>query len=86
MWDLASQQVLGALDGHGSFGFAPDVAFTPDGSRMASVVGGGGLILWDLTVESWTNEACSVVGRDLTELEWRTYIGSVFTRSERCVP
>jgi WD40 repeat protein len=45
--DLATGHEAGALDGYGDY--AADVAFSPDGTRLASRHANGELLLWDLS-------------------------------------
>lgn len=49
-------------------------ALGPDGETLVTSTADG-LLLWDLRAESLLDAACARVGRQLTEVEWRTYIG-----------
>lgn len=31
---------------------------------------------WSMKVDDWVEAACGIVGRDLTQQEWETYIGA----------
>ena len=50
------------------------IAMSPDGQQLA-VVGNFGVLLWDLNLENWIEAACKMANRDLTPMEWRTYLG-----------
>jgi WD40 repeat protein len=51
------------------------VAFSPDGSLLASV-GGYSVTLWSADAQSWRRLACSVVNRNLSRSEWREVTGA----------
>ncbi|MCK4727147.1 MAG: WD40 repeat domain-containing protein, partial [Anaerolineales bacterium] len=50
------------------------IAFSPEGEQLA-IVGDFGILLWDMQLESWIEAACKMANRDLTLMEWRTYLG-----------
>ena len=61
------------------------IALRPDGGEMA--VGGGGtdgIAIWDLDPDAWVAAACRLAGRNLTEDEWNTYIGTLAPYRETC--
>ena len=77
LFDVATRQLLGEpLAGHSGNVFS--VAFTGDGTRVASAGADGRVLLWN--VELWANEdalrkrACDLVGRNLTSSEWKLYL------------
>jgi hypothetical protein len=35
-----------------------------------------GTTIWNLDVADWPANACTIAGRDLTQVEWRTYFAS----------
>jgi WD40 repeat protein len=61
------------------------VALRPDGLELA--VGGGtpdGIAIWNLDPAEWMAAACRVAGRNLTEDEWNTYIGTLSPYHQTC--
>ena len=59
------------LTGQGS---VSSIAFSPDGKTLASG-GGNNTVLWDVEPASWAERACRISNRNLTEEEWRQYLG-----------
>jgi len=53
---------------------AQAVALAPGGARLLLGDNAGMVRLRDLEPARWTDRACALVNRDLTELEWRTYL------------
>jgi WD40 repeat protein len=53
------------------------VAFSPDGTRLASGSGEKMIRLWDTNVDvtSWQTRAYRIANRNLTQKEWDKYIG-----------
>lgn len=58
-------------------------ALRPDGGELAAD-SAEGVALWDLDPAHWTQAACRVAGRNLTEEEWHTYIGELAPYHETC--
>jgi hypothetical protein len=50
-------------------------SFAPDGHTMV-LPGPQGTTTWDLVVDRWSAPACRLAGRELTDLEWRTYFST----------
>ena len=55
----------------------------PDGRELAAD-SAEGVALWDLDPANWTQAACRVAGRNLTEEEWLTYVGEIAPYHETC--
>ena len=53
------------------------VAFSPDGKTVAAgyenVRGGGGVVLWDVDLDSWQRRAGQIANRNFTWKEWQQY-------------
>ena len=59
--------------------YVSSVAFSPDGNTIVVGVrsGGtadvGGVVLWDVDLESWQRRAGQIANRNLSRKEWRDY-------------
>jgi WD40 repeat protein len=51
-------------------------AFSPDGDTLFTPAADGLVVAWDLRPPSWVDAACRLAGRNLTEAEWRQYVGA----------
>jgi YD repeat-containing protein len=75
LFDVASGNNLGAaLVGHTKP--VERLAFSRDGSFLASTDRSGTMMLWDLDLARWRSVACATVNRSLTPEEWNTYVAS----------
>ncbi|MGM0374889.1 MAG: WD40 repeat domain-containing protein, partial [Chloroflexota bacterium] len=75
LWDLNTKQPIGPrLPGEG-LNMVYDLAFSPDGSKLASYSGNSDLVIWDVSLESWRRYACQMANRNLTDQEWTMYLG-----------
>jgi WD40 repeat protein len=71
LWDVATRQLIGQpliIDQEN----IEDIAYSPDGRMLASG-GGGNLLLWDVSLESWIASVCRIANRNLTHAEWERY-------------
>jgi WD40 repeat protein len=74
LWDTEARQPFGApLIGHTNL--VRSLAFSPDGQKLASGSADNSVILWAVNLDPWPARACRIANRNLTEAEWRTYIG-----------
>jgi WD40 repeat protein/DNA-binding SARP family transcriptional activator len=73
LWDIASQQAVGAplpgLPNRNVVSF-----FSPDGSRLFAGYDTGRAYRWDIRPESLARHACKVAGRRLTRAEWAEFL------------
>jgi WD40 repeat protein len=74
LWDIATRQLIGQLDGHSVS--INDIVLSPDGHTLASGDLNGGLLLWDISLESWISSACRIANRNLTHAEWERYFAN----------
>ncbi len=61
---------------------APSV-LRPDGLEMA-VSMPEGVVVWDIDPEHQFEQVCRIAGRDLSDTEWRTYLGDLDDRHSTC--
>ena len=77
LWDAAGRQRLADDPLAVKEGDVTSVAFSPDGKTLAAGYGigggGGGVVLWDVDLESWQRIAGRIANRNFTRDEWRQY-------------
>jgi WD40 repeat protein len=76
VYEVGSRTQLGdaiPID-RGVFSFLSSIS--PDGQQLAIPVGRLGVALWDLHQAHWSDAACRVAGRSLTQAEWDHYLGT----------
>ena len=74
LWDVATGQPLGQpwLNPTGP---PTRLAYSPDGATLAVGDTGGMVRFWPASLSSWARQACRVANRNLTQQEWRQYLG-----------
>lgn len=53
----------------------PTPAINSTGSRLVAYSRGNELLFWQLDLESWKVAACQIANRNLTQTEWKVYLG-----------
>jgi WD40 repeat protein len=75
LWDAVTRQQIGLpLTAHTDW--IQSLAFSPDGALVGAGSRDGSIILWDVDFDSWQQNACGIVARNLTPIEWGQYLGS----------
>jgi WD40 repeat protein len=87
LWDVTTRRliVLGSKDvvlNAGQGARFTGAAFRPDGQVVTSA--GGALYEWDAQVNGWVEQACAIANRNLTEAEWRQFIGDTLPYEAVC--
>ncbi|HEY8282802.1 MAG TPA: WD40 repeat domain-containing protein, partial [Chloroflexota bacterium] len=77
LWDVASGQPLGAPLSTGHTGYVAGVAFTPDGRTLVAANTDGDVVRWTIDLPAWPRRACQIANRNLTQQEWRQYLGNL---------
>ena len=81
LYDVARRQRMGdPIDVGDAF-----VVLRPDGSQIAVVHGDPpGITLWSLDVDTLSEAACRIAGRNLSPTEWDTYVGDLAPYRTTC--
>lgn len=83
LYDLTTGKLLGApISARAGWQFPP-AALHPSGDWML-INSPRGVVRWDVDPDGWADRACRIAGRNLTEVEWNTYLAEVGEWRETC--
>ena len=71
LWDVESRRALGPLPGRFS---AVSARFSSDGRRLFVLHENGEAERWEVSPDAWSQYACRIAGRELTEAEWEELV------------
>jgi WD40 repeat protein len=74
LWTTRTLQQLGS-DLPGDPGVWLAARYTPDGNKIVVVSPSNRAWVWPATLRAWEQHACTVAGRNLTQEEWRRFVG-----------
>ena len=80
-WDLNGMASHGLLPGTGGYVYA--LAFGPDGQTLAAGGASQDINIWTST-DAMAGHVCAKVGRNLTEEEWRQFVGADVPYERTC--
>lgn len=72
VWDYSTGKVLSQLP---DVGYVKDAQFSPNGRSLLTGSADGTAVVWLWKTEDMQTEACERLSRNLTEEEWRQYLG-----------
>ena len=74
LWDVATHQPFGDPMGGSTAGIV-SLTFSPDGRNLVST-SQHSVQIWDVSLGTWLERACQIANRNLTQAEWKQYIGA----------
>ena len=72
VWDLATREQLAKLPTTDSTRVI-SVAFSPDGTLLATGNDSGAVTAWNMQESFWLTRACELAGRNFRQEEWSLY-------------
>jgi len=83
LWDIPSHRRIGPpLVSH--TGFVKTLVTVDDISLVSAGNGEDLVLLWQISDQSWVARACQIANRNLTQAEWRTFIGATEPYQKTC--
>jgi WD40 repeat protein len=73
LWDVKSGKLIGELKGHSDW--VDGVAFSVDGDTLISGARDNTARVWSASPRAWKESACKIAKRELTNEEWKQYLG-----------
>jgi len=73
LWDVETLELIGILGSPGKS--VNGIAFDRHQNLLASVDADNAVTLWTVDFAGWERAACRVANRNLSRLEWNTYLG-----------
>ena len=74
LWDMKSGNLIGELKGHTDW--VDGVAFSVDGDTLISGARDNTARVWNASPRAWKESACKIAKRELTNEEWKQYLGN----------
>jgi WD40 repeat protein len=74
LWDISTPTSPYRLGEYNTGDYVTSLSFSADGKALA-IGGTFSDILWNLDVNAWRSILCERAGRNLTQAEWRQYLG-----------
>jgi uncharacterized delta-60 repeat protein len=81
VWEVATGKEIGRMNNNS---FVSLVAFSQDGKYAISVSGDGTVRYWLYQLNDLITDACSRITRNLTQAEWKQYIGDALPYQAVC--
>lgn len=81
IWDISTGEGVASLDHYAS---VSSVAFNSDGTELFTHDSEGNAYKWSVDTDALVTLACTRLTRNLTQQEWRTYVGAGEPYRETC--
>ena len=74
-WDVSDSTIPRPLGGRLNLN-TETLRFAPDGRTLLSTYADS-TVLWPMSPEDWSDRACNIAGRNLTQNEWLQYVSDL---------